>query len=248
MSTFKYAHDNYLTDETCTVYQGRGHSNGAQCSPAFKCRECFGGKLCHIPEKYKIYKVSEFGRVKGEQHMMQEVFQRGPIVCNIAVSEELKNYTSGILSDQSKTADISHSVSVVGYGIENGIKYWLVRNSWGSYWGEEGYFRIERGINNLSIESDCSFAVVDSDLDMYHETTQQEIDDPTNDFSNGPYFFNGVDPLANKNVKYGGVNIPKEFFEIKVDNLPKFWDWRDVDGRNYLSWNKQQHAPQYCGG
>ena len=52
----------------------------------------------------------------------------------------------------------NHAVLVVGYGEENDIKYWTVKNSWGTEWGEDGYFRILRGTDELGLESLAVYA------------------------------------------------------------------------------------------
>ena len=49
----------------------------------------------------------------------------------MATIYELHNYTNGVFIDKSGDLNVTHVIPVVGWGVENGTKYWLVRNSWG---------------------------------------------------------------------------------------------------------------------
>ena len=51
-------------------------------------------------------------------------------------------YTSGILDTTACGTTLDHAVLAVGYGIESGIEYWLVKNSWGTAWGDQGYIKL----------------------------------------------------------------------------------------------------------
>jgi cathepsin X len=185
-TAFEWMSTNEITDETCAVYRARGHDNGVECSPINVCKNCMPNEPCFVPDTYYTYNTDQYGSVAGEANMMQEIYQRGPIACGIAVPQALEDYTGGIFEDKTGDMEIVHDISVVGYGVEDGVKYWTVRNSWGSSFGEDGFFRVVRGVNNLNIESACSWATVKDTwtTPQIHYTTEEEKNHPLNDYSN----------------------------------------------------------------
>jgi len=81
------------------------------------------------------------------------------LACSIFADDGLHAYKGGIYRSPHVYNDTNHNVSIVGYGEEQNQKYWIIRNSWGRYWGEGGFFRLIRGENNINIEKDCWWAV-----------------------------------------------------------------------------------------
>ena len=93
-----------------------------------------------------------------EEALKKAVATIGPISVAIdASSQEFMSYKSGVLNIPNYSyKELNHAVLVVGYGHceETGLDYWLVKNSWGSKWGDNGYIKIARNMGNM-----CSIAM-----------------------------------------------------------------------------------------
>ena len=92
--------------------------------------------------------------------MKSEIMKNGPIACGINAIK-IEDYHGGVLDVPNALKLIDHVVSVVGWGYDKITQkqYWIVRNSWGSYWGEMGFLRLVLGENQLGIEKSCAWAI-----------------------------------------------------------------------------------------
>ena len=79
------------------------------------------------------------------QLALKEAVARGPVSIAIeADTRVFQMYSGGVITGSACGTNLDHGVLIVGYGEENGIKYWLVKNSWSNTWGDQGYIKIER--------------------------------------------------------------------------------------------------------
>lgn len=120
---------------------------------------------CELPTKVdrtNMYKMGPAFSLNNETDIMIEIKNHGPVQAIMRVHRDFFSYRGGVYrhSAASTSADQRagyHSVRLIGWGEErNGYevsKYWIAVNSWGTWWGENGRFRILRGSNECEIES-----------------------------------------------------------------------------------------------
>ncbi|KAH7520231.1 hypothetical protein FEM48_Zijuj08G0122300 [Ziziphus jujuba var. spinosa] len=119
----------------------------------------FDGKCDLAKENKKVVTIDGYEDVPAyDENALRKAVAHQPVSVAIeAGGPALQLYESGVFTGECGTA-LDHGVVVVGYGKENGIDYWLVRNSWGNSWGEDGYIKIQRNVVN-SYTGKCGIAM-----------------------------------------------------------------------------------------
>ena len=129
-NAFQYAIDNGMCSEESYPYTSGVTKTGGSC---VECKPVVAIKGCSdVPPNNQVA-------------LKEAVALIGPI--SIALDAETKlfqSYKSGVITSESCGTNLDHGVLIVGYGEEDGIKYWLVKNSWGASWGDAGYIKIAR--------------------------------------------------------------------------------------------------------
>ncbi|XP_043944992.1 pro-cathepsin H-like [Protopterus annectens] len=107
--------------------------------------------VCHYDEKLAVkISISEIKKIDADK-IAYDVYKYGPTTFSMRVIDDFHLYKKGIYSPTSdcSKANGRHAMIIAGY--DSG--FWIVKNSWGSHWGEDGYVRIKRGVNVCRMEN-----------------------------------------------------------------------------------------------
>ncbi|KAM3178596.1 hypothetical protein ACTXT7_002223 [Hymenolepis weldensis] len=107
----------------------------------------------------KYFADSVYNVRANEVEIMKEIMTNGPVEADFIVYADFLTYYSGVYQHVKGGFLGGHAVKILGWGEENGTKYWLCANSWNSDWGDEGFFKILRGHNHCGIESDINAGI-----------------------------------------------------------------------------------------
>jgi KDEL-tailed cysteine endopeptidase len=125
-SAFNYAIKNGMCTEAAYSYKAVDETCQSTCSPVVTISDCKD-----VPSNNQV--------------ALQQAVAIGPV--SIAIEADTRTfqlYTSGVITGDACGTNLDHGVLIVGYGEEGKTPFWLVKNSWGASWGEEGYVKIER--------------------------------------------------------------------------------------------------------
>jgi len=134
--SFRYFEDFGIVTQACQPYLERSNSGSGseECRPntCSASGQIFQKVYCKRGSSVIIY---------GRDRIKHEILTNGPVATFMEAFADLSLYSGGIYRHSSGASAGGHAVVIVGWGSSNNINFWIVKNSWGSSWGESGYFR-----------------------------------------------------------------------------------------------------------
>ena len=160
--TWNYLHENGITTEKCLSYKGGTRSCNSKCDS-------------NNVKFDKYYAAGEFKLLLDEIEIKKEILKNGPVTTMMYIYGDYYSYKSGVYIHKSKhnyPID-NHSITIMGWGVENGVKYWLIQDSYGESKGENGFIKIKIG-------DDCGAgqtAFCDEIEGKYNDYSEEESSD-----------------------------------------------------------------------
>jgi C1A family cysteine protease len=101
--------------------------------------------------KVKV-KTSGAGEISASVSAMKNAIYNNGAIVGLLNADKMQSYQGGIISGSSCPAKTGHAIVILGWGKYGSQEYWIIRNSWGSWWGESGYCRMALGTNACGVE------------------------------------------------------------------------------------------------
>ena len=131
--TWDYLNNNGITTDKCLSYKGHGDKCVLKCdSSNDKFNKYYGGKTKFLEDETEIKK---------------EILKNGPVTSMMNLYNDYYYHKSGIYTHDPKYKSVLgfHSITIMGWGVDNGIKYWLIQDSYGKSKGDNGFIKIKIG-------------------------------------------------------------------------------------------------------
>lgn len=147
-----------LVTEECQPYPFPPCSHHSESSKYPECpSEIYPTPSCNTTcsntsQNFELHNGAQSYYVSGEENYQKELMANGPFEVALTIYEDFLTYKKGVYAHTTGTELGKHAVKLVGWGVENGIPYWKIANSWNDDWGNKGYFLIRRGTNECGIE------------------------------------------------------------------------------------------------
>ena len=114
---------------------------------------------CQDGSAFKPYKAGSYSEGGSVTKTMQSLQQEGPVEAAFQVYQDFMSYKSGVYEHKTGGLLGGHAIKCIGWGTEGGVDYWLMANSWGTSWGDSGFFKIKR--HDCSVDNDMTWALAD---------------------------------------------------------------------------------------
>ncbi|KAK9876792.1 hypothetical protein WA026_015030 [Henosepilachna vigintioctopunctata] len=120
-------------------------------------------RQCRASQHDIVTKVSGYVNIRqgDEAGLVEAIKTKGPVCIGVDASNSFKRYKSGIFDGSCSNTHLNHGILAVGFGSENGKDFYIVKNSWGPSWGENGYIRLARNSGNkCGVSSMATYPII----------------------------------------------------------------------------------------
>lgn len=145
--SWDYIVNSGIVSDDCLPYTSGGGTSG-QCPT-----NDFNNHRCPSGATFRKFHASSYTQFTNNCDVKKSLMNEGPVETAFLVFTDFFSYSGGVYVSSCESMAGAHAVKIVGWGVENGDEYWIIANSWGSAWGENGYIRVKTGQSCLNLDT-----------------------------------------------------------------------------------------------